>query len=137
QAQGAPGSSRDSGRSERVEGRSVWDGVYTVGQAKRGEAMYAEHCSRCHGATLMGGGEGVGPLIGATFSSNWNGVTLADMLERTRVSMPSDQPGNLTRQQTADVLAYVLSMNKFPPGKAELPRQLEILSQIRFLASKP
>ena len=29
--------------------RSVWDGVYTEEQAKRGEALYEKQCSACHG----------------------------------------------------------------------------------------
>jgi hypothetical protein len=35
------------------------------------------------------------------------------------------------------VLAFVLSANKLPAGEVELPRQAEILNQIRFLATKP
>ncbi len=35
--------------------RSLWDGVYTQDQAKRGEAVYVEKCARCHGAQLIGG----------------------------------------------------------------------------------
>ena len=35
--------------------RSVWDGVYTEDQAKRGEALYGERCIRCHGPSYMGG----------------------------------------------------------------------------------
>ena len=65
------------------------------------------------------------------------GVTVGDLFERTRVSMPHDRPGTLTRQQTADVLAYVFSANKFPAGKTELARQPELLKQIRFDATKP
>ena len=116
--------------------RSVWDGVYTEEQAKRGEAVYRERCSSCHGPTLTGR-EMAGPLVGATFTANWNGVTVGDLFERTRVSMPHDRPGTLSRQQTADVLAYVFSANKFPAGKTELARQPELLKQIRFDATKP
>jgi S-disulfanyl-L-cysteine oxidoreductase SoxD len=34
--------------------RSVWDGVYTEAQAKRGEALFAENCVTCHGPALEG-----------------------------------------------------------------------------------
>ena len=30
--------------------RSVWDGVYTDEQAKRGQTLYGKECSSCHGA---------------------------------------------------------------------------------------
>ena len=116
--------------------RSVWDGVYTEAQAKRGEAVYRQNCASCHGVALEGI-ETAGPLTGARFTANWNGVTVGDLLERVRVSMPNDRPGTLSRQQTADVLAYVFSVNRFPAGKAELARQTELLKQIKFEATKP
>ena len=115
---------------------SVWDGVYTEEQAKRGEALYAGECSSCHGADLMGMDES-SPLAGALFMGNWDGLTVGDLFERVRVSMPQDDPGRLDRQQTADVLAYVLRFNKFPVGETELARQTEVLKQIRFEATKP
>lgn len=116
--------------------RSVWDGIYTEAQAKRGFTVYHQHCASCHGPSLEGG-EAAGPLVGPIFTSNWNGVTVGDMFERTRISMPLDKPGTLSRQNMADVLAFVFSENKFPMGKAELARQPEMLKQIRFEAVKP
>jgi S-disulfanyl-L-cysteine oxidoreductase SoxD len=116
--------------------RTVWDGVYTDAQAERGKAIYFEKCTRCHGPTLMGGGEGAGPLQGSTFGGNWNGVPLGEMLDRMRSSMPLDKPATLSRQQSADVLAFIFSVNKFPSGKTELSRQAEILNLIQFKATK-
>ena len=116
--------------------RSVWDGVYTEAQSKRGEAVYRQNCASCHGVALEGI-ETAGPLTGARFTANWNGVTVGDMFDRVRMSMPHDRPGTLSRQQTADVLAYVFSVNRFPAGKAELARQSELLKQIKFDATKP
>ena len=116
--------------------RSVWDGVYTKEQADRGKELYAAHCLACHGESL----EGHGParaLTGPEFAANWNGLTMGEMLDRTRTSMPMAKPGTLSRQQVADLLAYVLSANKMPAGTVELPRQAEVLSQISFLATKP
>jgi len=116
--------------------RSVWDGVYTEEQAKRGEALYAERCVRCHGASYMGGTDGATALVGPTFNGNWNNVPLDQMLDRVRLTMPMDKPATLSRQQTADALAFILSINKMPAGKTELPRQAEILNQITYKASK-
>ena len=111
--------------------RSVWDGVYTTEQAGRGSAQYASQCASCHGTALTGG-ESAPPLAGADFFSNWNGLTVGDLFDRIRVSMPADRPGKLTREQDADILAYMLSMNQFPAGKTELERQTETLKQIRI-----
>jgi len=116
--------------------RSVWDGVYTEAQAKRGEAVYGQNCAACHGVALEGI-ETAGPLTGARFTANWNGVTVGDMFDRIRVSMPHDRPGTLSRQQTADVVAYVFSFNRLPAGKIELARQTELLKHIKFEATKP
>jgi mono/diheme cytochrome c family protein len=116
--------------------RSVWDGVYTSEQAERGSALYAGNCASCHG-TALGGGESAPPLTGGEFFSNWNGLTLGDLFERIRISMPADRPGRLTREQDADILAFMLSISEFPSGKLELERQTEVLKQIRFDSTKP
>jgi mono/diheme cytochrome c family protein len=116
--------------------KSVWDGVYTEEQSKRGAALYAERCLRCHGPAYMGGTDGAGPLVGPTFNGNWNGVTLDQMLDRVRLTMPQDRPATLSRQQTADALAFILSINKIPAGATELPRQAEMLALIRYKATK-
>jgi S-disulfanyl-L-cysteine oxidoreductase SoxD len=119
-----------------ADSRSVWDGVYTDDQAKRGELVYRKECAACHGAILTGG-ESAPALTGGAFLSNWNGLTLGDLFERIRKTMPQTSPGKLTRQQNADVLAFVLSVGKFPTGKTELPKQPEFLKEIRFEAMKP
>ena len=116
--------------------RSVWDGVYTEEQATRGEEVYRKECASCHGETLVGGG-GAAPLTGGAFLSNWNGLSVGDLFERIRKTMPQGALGKLTKQQDADVLAYLLSFNKFPAGKTELQKQVEFLKEIRFEATKP
>jgi mono/diheme cytochrome c family protein len=117
------------------ESHSLWDGVYTQEQAKRGEATYGERCAQCHGADLMSG-DSVPPLAGTDFLSTWNTKTVGDLFDRIRTSMPADQPGTLNRQQTADIVAYLLSANKFPAGKTELATQSDSLKQIQFDAFK-
>jgi mono/diheme cytochrome c family protein len=118
------------------ESRSVWDGVYTEEQAKRGDPLYHRECGACHGQMLTGG-ESAPPLAGGAFLSNWDGLTVGDLFERIRKTMPQTTPGKLSRQQNADILAYILSVNKFPAGKTELQRQTEFLKLIRFEATKP
>ena len=117
------------------ETRTVWDGVYTEEQAKRGETIYVEHCVRCHGPKLLGANE-VGALIGPVFNGNWNGVPLGQMLDRVRITMPLDKPSTMSRQQIADVLTYIFSVNKLPAGKTELPRGAEMLNLIQYKAPK-
>ena len=115
---------------------SVWDGVYTNEQSDRGKPLYVKECAACHGDTL-GGGEEAPPLTGSAFMANWSGLTVGDLFERIRLSMPEGRPGTLSRQQNADILAYILNVNQFPAGKTELQRETDRLKQIRFLAEKP
>jgi quinoprotein glucose dehydrogenase len=122
--------------SPATSGRSNWDGVYTDAQADRGKQLYTDHCAACHRDSLEGDGPAT-PLSGPGFLANWNGLTMGAMLDRTQTTMPFNQPGTLSRQQVADVLAFVLRANKFPSGQTELPRQSEVLEQVKFLASKP
>src|SRR2546430_16270645 len=72
---------------EPAGSRSVWDGVYTEEQAKRGEPVYQKECAACHGA-MMTGGESAPPLTGGGFQANWNGLTLGDLFDRIRKTMP-------------------------------------------------
>ncbi len=116
--------------------RSVWDGVYTDAQAKQGQAAYNDKCSSCHGDTLMGG-ESAPALAGGEFLSNWNGLTLGDLFERIRTTMPQNRPGSLSREMNTQILAYVLSVNQFPAGKTDLPQQTEVLKEIKIDAAKP
>jgi len=115
--------------------RSVWDGVYNEEQAKRGQAVFLDACSNCHGRDLEGA-DMTPPLTGGAFMSNWDGLTVGDLVERIRVSMPLNSPGTLSRQQNADVVAYILRFNQFPAGKDELPREVQTLKQILFKASR-
>ena len=116
--------------------QSVWDGIYTEEQANRGGALYVQRCARCHAPDLTGG-ETAPALNSAEFKSNWNDLSVDDLFERIKVSMPHDNPGSLSRQHTADILAFVLSKCGFPGGKIELAREAEVLKAIRFEASKP
>ena len=121
--------------AQQLISRSVWDGVYTEAQAQRGEAQYKRDCARCHGDTLTGG-EAAPPLAGGDFLANWNGLTVGDLFERIRISMPADRPGTLTNDRNADILAHLLRSNQFPSGKTELEHQAEPLKQIRIDPSR-
>jgi S-disulfanyl-L-cysteine oxidoreductase SoxD len=116
--------------------RTVWDGVYTDEQAKRGEALYSTNCASCHGTDLTGG-ESAPPLSGIEFFSNWGGLSVGELFERIRVSMPLNRPGRLSREQNADIVSFVLKANRFPAGEAELARQAEVLNLIRLEAYRP
>jgi hypothetical protein len=76
-------------------------------------------------------------LASAAFMANWNDLTLGDLFERIRISMPADRPGTLSRQEQADVIAYVLRANQFPAGMTELPTETPALRALKFLTVQP
>src|SRR5437773_11975586 len=124
------------GTAAAQQAKSQWDGVYTEDQAKRGEGFYSQYCASCHGPDLTGGEMAPG-LTGGEFSSNWNDLSIGELFERMRISMPQNAPGSLSRQQNADILSFVLFKSSFPAGQTELPTQTEVLNTIKFMASKP
>ena len=123
-------------RAQDGAARSVWTGVYTAEQALRGEPLYGRSCGSCHGSALEGG-EMAPPLTGGPFNANWNGLTMGDLFERLRISMPQNSPGSLPRQAYVDILAFMLRSGNFPEGSSELPSETERLKQITFEAMKP
>ena len=115
---------------------SVWDGVYTQAQADRGRKQYGSACAACHGQELSGG-ETAPPLAGSDFMSNWEGLPVGQLFERTRTSMPPGAPSKVSRDAKVDIVAYILSANKFPAGDKELPRQTESMNTIKMESEKP
>jgi mono/diheme cytochrome c family protein len=115
--------------------KTSWDGVYTDAQATRGEKLWGEQCAKCHGPDLSGGD--APSLIGSEFSGNWDDLTLGDLAERLRISMPQDNPQSLSREQTAELVATILKGNRMPAGQADLPFQTEYQRMIKYKANKP
>jgi mono/diheme cytochrome c family protein len=116
-------------------GASVLDGVFTDAQAKRGQTVFTASCARCHGNALEGG-EAAPALVGSTFIANWNGSTVGDLVDRTRKSMPDGNPGSLTRPEYTDVIVFILSSNRYPSGKVELPSDVAKQKTIKIEAIK-
>lgn len=116
--------------------RTVWDGVYTEEQARRGSVLFDAECAQCHGPSGSGGG--MAPdLVGAAFSANYDGLMVGDLFDRNRTTMPPGKEGQIGGQQNADITAYILQINKFPAGATELPGQGMALKSIKYLALKP
>lgn len=111
--------------------RTVTEGVYSSEQAQRGQLIYKTQCALCHGDALEGT---VGPpLAGDGFLSVWSARPLADLVDKIQKTMPFQEPGILSRQQSTDLVAYMLQVGKFPAGQAALSAAL--LPQIAFPAA--
>jgi cytochrome c5 len=118
-------------QQDRPLKRSVWDGVYSEEQARRGESQYGRFCESCHGADLAGNQvEEVPALTWDAFLMQWNDRTVKDLFESVKRSMPRDNPGSLNLRAYVDVIAYLLQANKFPSGAKDLSLNEDVLAQI-------
>jgi cytochrome c len=114
-----------------AQDRTIWDGVYTTGQAERGKAAYALHCQLCHGDELNGGSDGCDPapaLRRAGFAENRK--DLNNLYDYVKSYMPRDEPGSLEGRTVIDVIAFLLQQNSIPPGTEELPVDPAVLKRI-------
>jgi mono/diheme cytochrome c family protein len=103
-------------------------GAYTEVQAARGEATYRASCTSCHTASAHSG---------ENFIRGWESRTAFDLFELIRTTMPIDNPGRLSREQYADIVAYLFKLNGLPAGDRQLPADDEGLKQIRIEAKSP
>jgi cytochrome c len=85
----------------------VWDGVFTVAQASRGEAAYGRSCAACHKDDLLGGGTAPA-LAGEAFFRRWNESTADDVVQTMRSSMPQEAPNSLDAQVYVDIMTFLL-----------------------------
>jgi len=111
--------------------RSVTEGVYSTGQAARGQQIYQIECAECHG-NAMEGASGP-PLVGESFLSNWSARPLANLVDKIQKTMPFNLPGSLSRPQSTDLAADILRAGKFPAGPADLSDAM--LAEIAFPAA--
>lgn len=107
--------------------RSVADGVFSEGQAKRGREAFLDSCAGCHTSSQFSD---------ASFLSKWVGRSVFALYDMVSSSMPNDMPGSLGAATYTDVIAYILSIGGFPAGEQELPADEAVLSSI-LMQPKP
>jgi quinoprotein glucose dehydrogenase len=102
---------------------TIWSGVYSAEQAKRGLLEYSRSCEHCHGSNLTGNPtDEVPSLVADGFMFHWRGRTVQDLYARLSKAMPSDAPGSLDAGTYLDLVAYLLEANGFPSGPQDLTR---------------
>jgi cytochrome c5 len=87
---------------------------YTVAQAVGGKTTYDAECAVCHGNTLTNG-TFAPPLAGEAFRAAWAGRSVRALYDQAR-TMPPGNPGSLTDDTYANLVAYMLQVNGYPPG---------------------
>jgi mono/diheme cytochrome c family protein len=112
------------------------DGIYSADQAHRGEALYQKQCTACHGASLEGAGP-YPPLAGDDFLTKYQGKPATGLYDMIQKLMPATAPGSLSRADAGDALAYILSFNKLPAGKADMPTDADSLQKLMIPKAPP
>jgi mono/diheme cytochrome c family protein len=116
-------------------GKTVWDGVYSDTQGKRGEELSKTACVTCHGNELAG--SDLAPALqGDDFKGVWTGRTAAELFDKIQSTMPADKVGTLKPPESADLVAYILKINGYPAGAAELASEMAALQQIKITTRK-
>ena len=101
------------------QAQSPWNGVYSAEQAERGETLYTQNCIACHGRDLTGGERAPG-VAGPGLVARWGERPLRELLDYVQLQMPLNSPGGLTRQQNADILAFMLQRTDVTAGAEDL-----------------
>lgn len=100
---------------------SARQGVYSPEQAERGQKIYAEKCAGCHPTEFF---------TDEVFLAAWKGQTAHALFTVIRTTMPQENPGGLRRQDYADLVAYLLHLNKLPAGSTELAATDDALKKV-------
>jgi mono/diheme cytochrome c family protein len=112
-------------------GKTVWDGVFSEEQAARGRELYNTTCAPCHKEDLSGQ---PGPNLAAeAFYLRFDQDHLGRIYNSILTRMPADNRGTLRPEQAADLVAHLLSFNKFPAGAQPLPADMAALTAIRVM----
>ena len=104
---------------------SVLEGAFTEAQASRGERTFREVCAACHDT---------GEFSGGRFRISWVGRPVGELFETISTLMPEADPGSLSRPEYAAIVAYLLQLNNYPAGDANLPTNARALGQLEILS---
>ena len=91
--------------------RSVWSGVYSAAQARRGEQDYLDdECGSCHDDA--GGASGDPELVGSRFLEDWDGQSALDLARHIHSSTMGN-PGDIGIAEATDLIAFILREMRF------------------------
>ncbi len=108
-----------------AEPRTINDAIYSKAQAEIGAQLYKEHCLICHDKKYFR------PVLKA-----WDGRSLEVFFTVMSASMPESNPGALLEKEYVDILAYILSLGRYPAGDTELDYKDGALNEITIANRK-
>ena len=86
---------------------SAADSAGAEAQVAKGAGIWADACSMCHGDDAMGKGK-AGPMHGEG-SLGGRYANAAELMSYVSSDMPKDDPGSLSSDDAAAVIAWILS----------------------------
>jgi mono/diheme cytochrome c family protein len=89
--------------------RTLNDAVYSRSQAQAGKKLYQQYCVSCHAKGYFG------PVMRGR-----QGQPLSALFDAMVALMPQNAPGSLTDQQYLDIMAYIMSVERYPYGDSPL-----------------
>jgi len=108
-----------------TEPHTINDKIYSKDQAKIGQKLYKDNCIACHDKKYFR------PVLKA-----WDGQPLSVLFAVMSASMPESDPGSLPEKDYVDILAYILSLNRYPAGESALDYENGALNEITIAKRK-
>lgn len=96
-------------------------GFYSAEQAERGRESFRRTCRECHTTS---------EFRGSDFESQWKRQNAWSLFNQISWNMPEAAPGSLTDQTYADIVAYILLLNKYPAGGEDLAATPESMGSV-------
>lgn len=96
---------------------------FTADQADRGRDIFRASCTECHYSSEFSDSQ---------FKFKWSRRSAGNLYELIQTSMPETAPGSLLPEEAVDLVTYIMRMNGFEPGGAELGTDRAALDAISF-----
>ena len=116
----------------QIDNNKIWNGIYTSAQADRGKAGFEKSCTNCHNRDLNGSDRGPS-LHGDRFMADWLNGSVNALYSKIRFSMPATYPETVADDVKLDIVTYLLQVNGFPAGAAELTNDADELETIQIV----
>ena len=94
---------------------------FTDGQADLGREVFRSQCTECHASS---------EFSDAQFKFKWSRRHVGSLYQMIQTQMPETAPGSLSDDETVNLVSYILRMNGFEPGDAELAADRAVLDGI-------
>jgi mono/diheme cytochrome c family protein len=95
--------------------------IFSAAQADRGRDTFRASCTECHYSSEFSDSQ---------FKFKWSRRHAGNLYQMIQTQMPETAPGSLSPEEAVDLVSYILRMNGFEPGTAELSSERTVLDRI-------